>query len=136
MPFRALLYTLTMLTLVLLAVGMWVRAIAPMAGAVKASTQPTASHPGLTFPTTQSQNADRPDRQFKGLVKATMLASFIAICILLTIGFFATLREWMRFMTRGPGSKAKRTRYVDAWKLAGERAQPEDGGDKEGQGLQ
>ena len=129
MPFRALLYTLTMLTLVLLAIGMWVRAIAPMAGAVNASTQPTASHPGLSFPTTQSQEAERPDKQFKGLVKASMLASFVAICILLTIGFFATMREWMRFMTRGPGGRAKRTRYVDAWKLAGERAEADEKND-------
>jgi len=39
------------------------------------------------------------------------------------------MREWMRFMTRGPGERAKRTRYVDAWKLAGERAEADEKND-------
>jgi hypothetical protein len=123
MPYRSIMITLVTVTLALLAAGMWMRSIAPMLAEVNASTQPTASHPGLTFPTTASTQADRPDRQFKGLVKATLMATFLIICVLFVIGFFTTLRTWMR----SPG-KPKKTRYVDAWKLAGERlkAAPEE----------
>jgi hypothetical protein len=115
--------------LALLAAGMYARAIAPMLAVVNASTQPSTApgniHPGVTFPTTSSAQPDRrPDLEFKALVRLTMIATFVIICLLFVIGFFTTLRSWMR------SSKPKRTRYVDAWKLAGERlkaaADPED----------
>ena len=123
MPYRSILITLVTVTLALLAAALWMRSIAPLLAEVNASTRPSASHPGLTFPTTSSTRADRPDRQFKGLIKATMLATFLIICLLFVIGFFTTLRSWMR-----SPSKHKKTRYVDAWKLAGERmkAEPEE----------
>ena len=124
MPYRSILITLVTVMLALLAAGMWSRSIAPLLATVNASTQPSTkpgeAHPGLTFPTTSSTQADRPDRQFKALVKATLLATFLIICLLFVIGFFTTLRTWMR-----SAGKVKKTRYVDAWKLAGERLKTE-----------
>jgi len=121
MPYRSILITLVTVTLALLAAAMWMRSIAPMLGEVNASTQPSASHPGLSFPTTSSKEAERPDRQFKALIKATMWATFLIICVLFVIGFFTTLRTWMR-----APAKHKKTKYVDAWKLAGERMKAEE----------
>jgi ABC-type Fe3+ transport system permease subunit len=132
MPFRAVLYTLVCLALAFLAVGMWVRAISPMVAEVYASTQPSATHPGISATRPASTQADRPDKQFKGILRATLILSFIAICLVLVIGLFATLREWFR-MTLKEDPKRRRTRYIDAWKLAGERAQPletDDDGEK------
>jgi hypothetical protein len=120
MPYRSIFITIVTVMLALLAAGMYVRAIAPMLAVVNASTQPStqpgSSHPGVTFPTTSSaEPSARPDREFKALVKLTMIAAFVIVCLLFVIGFFTTLRTWMRT------PKPKRTRYVDAWKLAGER---------------
>jgi hypothetical protein len=133
MPFRAILITLVTVTLALLAVGMWMRSIAPMLAVVNASTQPSTrpgdTHPGIAVATTASAEGERPDRQFKALVKAVMFATFLIISILFVIGFFTTLRAWMR-----APSKPQKTRYVDAWKLAGERLQPK-ADEEEGKGT-
>jgi hypothetical protein len=121
MPYRSILITLVTVTLALLAAAMWMRSVAPLLAEVNASTQPSASHPGLSFPTASSKEAERPDRQFKALIKATMWATFLIICVLFVIGFFTTLRTWMR-----APAKHKKTKYVDAWKLAGERLKAEE----------
>ena len=119
MPYRALLYTLVTLGLVFLSIGMWVSAVAPMVAEVNASTQPSPEHPAISTRESQTSPAP-PDKQFKRTVKGTMLLAFVLACMLLAVGFFATFREWVRFWMEGP-TKAKRTRYVDAWKIAGER---------------
>lgn len=121
MPYRALLYTLTTLALAFLAIGMWLRAMTPMLAEVNAATQASPSHPAATYPA-GSQHVEKPERQFKGIFKGALLLSFVMLCIVLTVGFFATLREWVRFTTTAP-ERRKKTKYVDAWKLAGERAQ-------------
>jgi hypothetical protein len=137
MPYRSILITVVTVMLALLAAGMYARSIASMLLVVNASTQPSTqpgnSHPGVTFPTTSStQPAARPDREFKALVKLTMIATFVIVCLLFVIGFFTTLRSWMR------APKPKPTRYVDAWKLAGERlrveSEPEGSGDSKEHG--
>jgi hypothetical protein len=119
MPYRSILVTIVTVMLALLAGTMWMRSVTPLLKAVNASTQlstePGNAHPAISFPTASSTQADRADRQFKGLVRATMFATILVICVLFVIGFFTTLRSWMR------STKPKRTRYVDAWKLAGER---------------
>ena len=120
MPYRSVFVTVVTVLLALLAAGMYARAVVPMLAVVNASTQPSTqrgnSHPGVTFPTpSSSQPYARPDREFKALVKLTMIATFLIVCLLFVIGFFTTLRSWMR------APKPKPTRYVDAWKLAGER---------------
>jgi hypothetical protein len=124
MPYRSIFITVITVMLALLAAGMYARAIAPMLEAVNASTRPSTergnSHPGIPSTMAASAQAERPDRQFKALVKATMIATFVIVCLLFVIGFFTTLRSWMR------SSKPKRTRYVDAWKLAGERLKTGD----------
>jgi hypothetical protein len=123
MPYRSILITLVTVTLALLALSLWMRTIAPMLAQVNASTQPSslpgAAHPGLATSTTSSTQAERPDRQFKGLVKGVVLVAFVIICVLFLIGFFTTLRSWTRV-----AGKPKRTPYVDAWKIAGERLKP------------
>jgi uncharacterized membrane protein len=130
MPYRSILITLVTVSLALLTIGMWTRAIAPMLAEVNASTQPStapgSTHPAVSFPTTSSaEPAARPDRQFKVLVKGVAGIAFILTCLLFVIGFFATLHSWARsLMKDGRGSKPKRTRYVDAWKIAGERLNP------------
>jgi hypothetical protein len=127
MPYRSILITLVTVMLAILAYSMWMIAIAPRIPEVIASTQPSTepgrSHPGVSFPTTASAEVEQPDRQFKDLIKATMIATFLIICLLFVIGFFATLRSWMR------APKPKRTRYVDAWKIAGERLRAADDAD-------
>ncbi len=125
MPFRAVMYTLVCIALAFLAVGMWVRAVSPMVAEVYASTQPSATHPAISATLPASTQSERPDKQFKGVVRGTLILSFMAICLVLAIGFFATLREWVRFTLKNP-HQSRKTRYVDAWKLAGERARAED----------
>jgi hypothetical protein len=130
MPYRSILITLVTMTLALLAISMWTRAIAPMLAEVNASTQPStapgSTHPAISFPTTSSaEPAARPDRQFKVFVKGVAGIAFVLTCLLFVIGFFATLHSWARAFMRGGGrGKVKRTRYVDAWKIAGERLNP------------
>jgi hypothetical protein len=128
MPYRSIFITLVTVTITLLIAGMWVRSITPMLARVNASTQPSTmpgnSHPGLSA--AAATQMDRPDRQFKDLVKAVLIATFVIVGLIFAIGFFATMRAWVR----SPG-KHKKTRYVDAWKLAGERLQPKD---EEGEG--
>jgi hypothetical protein len=129
MPYRTILITLVTVTLALLVIGMWTRAIAPMLAEVNASTQPStapgSTHPAITFPTTSSaEPAARPDRQFKMLVKGVAVIAFVLTSLLFVIGFFATLHSWARAFMRGGRGRAKRTPYVDAWKIAGERLNP------------
>jgi len=151
MPYRAILITVVTVALALLAAGMWIRAIAPLLVEVNASTQPSPEHPGITDTSVVPQDASkpaalpatvaattptpatdpdrvpvRPDKQFKGLIKAITWATFIIIVLLFALGFFVTLRTWMRSL---PDKKSRKTRYVDAWKLAGERLEAKDDND-------
>lgn len=136
MPYRAVFITLITVTLALLAAGMWMRAISPLLVEVNASTQ-AATRPGTTQShvastpsqttspsTTAATEPERPDRQFKDLVKAVMFATFLIVVLLFVLCLLATMRVWMRAPAR-----PKRTRYVDAWKIAGERL-PTPGGEE------
>lgn len=123
MPYRSILITLVTTTLALLAAGMWMRSISPLLVEVNASTQPSTQpgdwHPALVVPPPEAPHQpERADRQFKALIKAVMIATMLIITLLFVIGLFTTFRAWMRSPTRH-----KRTRYVDAWKIAGERLQ-------------
>lgn len=111
MPFRAMLYTIVTVTLALLAVTLWISAVGPLLSHAPAATMPGG---GLAAGAGAS-----PERSLHLLFKGTMLLSFLLICLLLVVGFAATMREWMRPrpVVRAP----QKTPYVDAWKLAGER---------------
>jgi hypothetical protein len=61
-------------------------------------------------------------RKLHKTVPGVMILSLVLICLLLVVGFAATFREWARFSTRRRVVRGERTAYVDAWKIAGERA--------------
>jgi hypothetical protein len=127
MPYRALITTLVTVTIALLAVGMWVRSIGPMLAEVNAATQ-ASTEPGFSHPAARPYDPNSgkeipPDKQFKRVVKATMILAFVLVGMLFVVGFFASLREWVRVRTIASEKRAPRTAYVDAWKLAGERLQ-------------
>src|SRR6185295_13830544 len=116
---------LVTVTVALLAVGMWVRSVGPMLASVNASTQPSIE-PGFTHPAAATHDATSsepvpPDKQFKRVVKGTMILAFVLICMLFVVGFFASFREWVKVRTLAQNKPAKKTPFVDAWKLAGQR---------------
>lgn len=130
MPYRALITTLVTVTLALLAVGMWVRSIGPMLAEVNAATQPS-TEPGFSHPAAKPYDPASgaplpPDRQFKRLVKGTMILAFVLIGMLFVVGFFASFRAWVRVRTLTHDKPTPKTTYVDAWKIAGERMQTPD----------
>jgi hypothetical protein len=131
MPYRALIITLVTVTIALIAMGMWARSIGPMLAEVNAATQPSTepgfSHPAAPVYDPASSRPAPPDKQFKRVIKGTMILAFVLICMLFVVGFFASLREWVRVRTLMLRDKpAKKTAFVDAWKLAGERLQTPD----------
>jgi hypothetical protein len=123
MPFRAMFTTIVTVALALLTVGMWIRAVEPMLRAANAAaTQPGRQVATTSATRTSSTVTPPPDRELRVVIKGTLLLSFFLICLLLVVGFLASFREWVRVHTMAKGSrKAARTRYVDAWKIAGER---------------
>lgn len=127
MPYRALIVTLVTVTIALLAVGMWARSISPMLAEANAATQPSEvpglSHPAAPVYVPTSTAPVPPEKQLKRLVKGTLILSFVLICMLFVVGFFASFREWVRYRTLAPSRPAQKTAFVDAWKIAGERLQ-------------
>lgn len=103
--------------LALVAVGLWIHAVDPFVlAAGGAATNPATSSAASTTGGTDAAHSLRL------LVHGTLLLSFVLICGLLVVGFFATLREWVRYRSmRRTRDRERKTRYVDAWKLAGER---------------
>ena len=109
MPYRAIILMLCTVALALLAVGLWVREIAPL----------VAATPSAQALTTGTRSAVDPGQQLRTLVKGTLVLTFMLILILMAVGIFSTWRAWIH---RPPAERKKeRTTYVDAWKLAGER---------------
>jgi uncharacterized membrane protein len=115
MPYRAMFSTVITATVALLALTMWLWYVAPLVAATGWGNGGVA--------TRVSANGESPERQLRGFIEMVMLASFVLICLLLIVGFAATFREWVRYGTRKPdiGGKSKKTPFVDAWKIAGER---------------
>ena len=129
-PYRAMFTTIVTVTLALVAVGMWIRAVEPMLAAAGAASPATQ----ITGPETAPGTSHSPEHSLKLVVQGTLLLSFLLICLLLVVGFFATFREWVRFrMRKREGREGHKTKFVDAWKLAGERMESpgreEDEGD-------
>jgi hypothetical protein len=138
MPYRALLWTIVTVGLALLAVGMWVRAVGPL---LEENTKHETRNAKLVE-RKSAEGAARPvatrvapagsEQGLRRLVHGTLLRSFVLICMLLVVGLAGAFREWVRFRTLGAGRVRKgveKTKYVDAWKIAGERMGAEgDGG--------
>ena len=101
MPYRALMWTLVTVGLAFLTVGMWMRAVQPMM-------------------------AEHGTQEMTVLVKGTLLLAFVLIGMLLIVGLLGAYREWMRYR----GRKGKQTKYVDAWKIAGERLKMKESEDE------
>jgi hypothetical protein len=121
MPYRAMLSTIVTVALALLALGMWIRVVEPeIRGA--AQYDEVAKVPAATHPVTRPATAEAPESvKARSVVQLTMLLSFVLICMLLLVGFFATFREWVRYGGRERQRRREKTAYVDAWKIAGER---------------
>lgn len=130
MPYRAMLFSIVTVVLSLLAVGMWVRTIAPVVASVDAVAASEPRKPvrvAASGPSTQGEMVADFSKKLHKTVPGTMMLSFMLICLLLVVGFAATFREWVRFSTKRRVAQGReRTEYVDAWKLAGERAQVEE----------
>jgi hypothetical protein len=127
MPYRAMLFTLVTTVVALLAAGMWVRAVSPMLAAATDAIE--AAHMTATNPATAPRPATRPESyvNLRKVIRGTLLLAFLLICFLLVVGLFATSREWVRYTTtRKEIRQGHKTRYVDAWKLAGERLKQKD----------
>jgi uncharacterized membrane protein YidH (DUF202 family) len=134
MPYRALFRTIVTVALAFLAVGMWVRAVEPLlVEAQAAATQPAGA--ARTRPAANSpQIAPPPEKGLSMLIRGTLLLSFLLICMLLLVGIFSSFREWVRYQTTASERrKRSKTKYVDAWKLAGERM-PVNGSEEEEKG--
>lgn len=116
MPYRALLMTIVTVAVALLAVGMWISAVGPLV------------EPGAA---TQAgrEAATMPARSLWELFRGTALLAFVLVAFLLVVGMAASYREWMRVRT---ARREKKTTYVDAWKVAGERMETPGEGKEEG----
>ncbi|HVS71493.1 MAG TPA: hypothetical protein VHQ47_09585 [Phycisphaerae bacterium] len=138
MPYRAMMVSVMTVVLALLAVGMWVRAIAPVVADVDAAAASEPHHlarPNDTDPAKHGETSAERAAKLHKVVPSTMLLSFLLICLLLLVGFAATFREWVRFSTRRRVASHERTPYVDAWKLAGERTKPSEPPDPDEEGF-
>ena len=115
MPYRALLATIVTVALALLAVGMWAAVVGPMLTSAPLPATTAASVPAPP---------DVSTLQLHALARGVLMLSFVLILVLLVVGLFSTARAWIR--VRRPGRPRIRTRHVDAWKIAGERLDPND----------
>ena len=130
MPYRGMLYTLFAVALSLLMVGMWVRAVRPLLHrSNEAETLHVPKTDGWKAVEAAHEEAGilrHPNRALKKFINGVSLLYLLLICALFIVGLFATFREWVRLQTiEGKSRKHNRTKYVDAWKIAGERAQPD-----------
>ena len=128
MPYRAMLFSVLMVIVALSGVGLWMRAVAPVVRDVDAAAtqEPPYTHRKVTFPDQQGETSVDFSRKLHRVVPGTVLLSLLLIGLVLIVGFAATFREWVRYNTRRRVANRERTPYVDAWKLAGERAKPSE----------
>jgi hypothetical protein len=130
MPYRAMIYTLFAVLLALITVGMWLRAVKP---ALNRSQEAELAAPpaGEAWKAVAAAHDEagvlgHPDRALGRLLRGVSLLALLLICLLFIVGFFATFREWVKVSAISrPARRRQRTKYVDAWKIAGERTAPE-----------
>lgn len=112
MPYRAMFVTIVTVALALLGITLWALTISPL---LAESQRIAATQAG-------AQQAAGLALMFRGV----LILALLLVSLLILLGFAATLHEWMR---RTPASRRRvRTRYVDIWKLAGERMKVPDEG--------
>jgi hypothetical protein len=106
MPYRAMLWTVMLLAIALLMVALWGRTVAGLLAQAIIDSQHVLI-PGS------------PASSLKSLFVAVLLLSFLLLIMILIVGAAATYREFLR--RKPPARLRRRTPYVDAWKLAGQR---------------
>ena len=134
MPYRPLLWTLATVALTLLAISIWITKVAPLVAGAREAAEAAATQrvepraDAATHPATTRTAVSTPDQGARRLVQGTFVLSFVLVCLLLIVGLAATFREWVRYQTVGRPREKKpvKTRYVDAWKIAGERMKSEE----------
>jgi hypothetical protein len=132
MPYRAMIATMVTVALALVAVGMWVAVMGKILHATPDGTAGPATATGRAINTTGPATApDASVVQLHAMTRGVLILAFILILLLLFVGLVATAREWMR--AKRPVRKKVRTRFVDAWKIAGERMKEKE---DEEEGLQ
>ena len=110
--YRAMFYTLVTVALALLAITLWLMAMGHM----------------LTGPANLAATRPLPDAEpVRRLFRGTLILALLLVCLLLVLGFAASWREWIR---SGAAAKIRPTRYVDAWKVAGQRLKPPEDEEK------
>ena len=139
MPYRAMIYTLLAVALALVTVAMWLRAVRPMVlRADEAETKYVVAGDAwkaVEYAHDEDRSIAHPTWALHRFINGVSLLNLLLMSSLLVVGFFATFREWVRIAAlSGPKARRQRTRYVDAWKLAGERARPQALPDEPGDG--
>jgi len=124
MPYRAMLMTLFTVLLALIAVAMWAHSISPKLAEAVAASQAAGPPPIKPAVNPGDDSPKPPFEALRSVVGGTMFFSFLLICLLLFIGLLGTLREWFRVSMRR--RERTKTTYVDAWKIAGDRMNPDD----------
>lgn len=121
MLLRSMLFTIATVALALVGVALWVHQVhGILAGSKQADTVLPVPRP---YPASTQKT---PTEQLSAMARGTILLSFLLTCFLVVVGLAAASREWIRYLTRKPPARGKeKTAYVDAWKIAGERAAPE-----------
>jgi len=126
MPYRALLSTLFAIMVSLLALGMWLHAAHTLLVTAQAAEQmaPAKITDQLTaLPKSRPpESVGHPEAALEKVIKGTLFLALLLVFLLLLVGCFATFHQWVRLRLSDKGVKrGKRTKYVDIWKLAGER---------------
>ncbi len=117
MSYRSLIWSLLSLAIVVAIVALWIQAINPL---LTPSAVPTTA-PGVWTPMPHAQPATSTSehrRAMWNLAQAGLLLAFVVLCVLFTVSLILTLRS---LLLGYPSEKARKTKYVDAWKLAGKR---------------
>ncbi len=117
MSYRSLIWSLISVAIVVAIVALWIQAINPL---LTSSAMP-ATAPGIwtSLPHARPATSASGHRQAVwNLAQAGLLLAFVVLCVLFTVSLILTLRS---LLLGYPPEKSRKTKYVDAWKLAGKR---------------
>jgi hypothetical protein len=117
MAYRSLIWILISVATVVAIVILWMQAVDPLLTQSAApATAPAVWPPSTHAPPTTSTSGPHP--AVLDLARAGLLMALVVLGVLLTISLILTLRS---VLLGYPPGKSRKTRYVDAWKLAGKR---------------
>ncbi len=117
MSYRSLIWSLISLATVVVIAALWMQAVDPMlTHSLIPATAPAVRPASTPAPPTTSTSGRQPAGL--GLAWAGLLMALVVLCVLLTISLILTVRS---LLLGYPPEKSDKTKYVDAWKLAGKR---------------